>query len=847
MHFPGSDTEPVRLTVSGVSQKEAKRAAAQAALVALNMATDADSGAGADDGAPAGLTLNLIDCPGHVDFSGEVTAALRISDGAMVVVDAVDGVGVQTETVLRQALSEYVRPVLFVNKVDRLLGELQCEPEEAYRRLEKAVAEVNAVIELYQPEGVDFTVDPARGNVAFGSGLYGWGFTLPGFAQQLVAHQARVKAQRAGAAPAPAAAQLEKQAARMTARLWGPHYHDRSSGKWQSDPVRRGGEGGMLDRAFCAYVLQPIYEVHRAQAEGRTQDMRRMAERLGVDGIRAADWDSQPAKELRKRLLRHWLPVAPAMLHIINHHLPSPLEAQPYRAPHLYEGSPDDAACVAMQRCDPEAPAIFYVSKMVPSPVKGSKGMIAYGRLFCGSLHSGSVLHMLTADHVPAELAEAQEGEAQEGEALGGDAGAGAGHAGAAPAKAAVRGLVEVNAARVATLASAGPGTVLGLLGMEQAVLKSGTLAEAPGRTYPLKTLKFSVSPVVRVAVQTKKPSDAQKLAPAMRRLQQSDPCAQCFVDEQTGERIVAGVGELHVEVCVHALAALAGCEIVSAEPVVQYCETATAEGDVGLAKSANKHNRLFLQAAPLPSEALEADLERGAITMAQSHVERGRLLADVHGLDRGLARKLVAIEGTCMLVDGTVGIDVSPIRDMVTLAFREFVSGGGVLAREPVRATCFTITDAKLHADGVHRRADQIMPMARRALGGAFLLAAPRLREPIFAVEIQLPDVALGAMRTVLKARRGAITQDLPVVGTPLHVVSATLPVAESFGFNGNLMGATSGKAFPTLSFSHWETLEGDPCDAQTETGQLVQGIRRRKRLPKAEVPTAESLLDRL
>jgi elongation factor 2 len=832
-----------------VSLKEAKRDAAQAALVALGIdeppvtKPSASTPAPADSVPPQGLTLNLIDCPGHVDFSGEVTAALRISDGAMVVVDAVDGVGVQTETVLRQALAEYVRPVLFVNKVDRLLGELQCEPEEAYQRLEKAVAEVNAVIELYQPDGVDFTVDPARGNVAFGSGLYGWGFTLPGFARQLVTHQARAKARQQkkdGEPPSPE--QLEKQTRRMTQRLWGPSYHDRVAGKWQTDPVPRSGKtagAGVLDRAFCSYVLQPIYEVHRAQAENRVADMRRMAERLGVDAIRPADWEAEPAKELRKRLLRHWLPVADAMLHIINHHLPSPLEAQPYRAPHLYEGNASDEACLAMQHCDPEAPAIFYVSKMVPSPVKGSKGMIAYGRLFCGRLHSGSTLHLLGADHVPADLAQVDDSDD--------GAGAGAPAAGPAPAKATVRGLVEVNAARVAALTEVGPGAVCGIMGMEQAVLKSGTLAEAPSRTYPLKTLKFSVSPVVRVAVRTKRPGDAQKLAPAMRRLQQSDPCAQCFVDEQTGERIVAGVGELHVEVCVHALAELAGCEVVAAEPVVQYSEAATAVGDVGLAKSANKHNRLFVSAAPLPAASLEAALERGDISMAQSPVERGRLLADVHGLDRGLARKLTAIEGTCLLVDGTVGIDISPIRDMVTLAFREFVSAGGVLAREPVRTTCFTITDAKLHADGVHRRADQIMPMARRALSGAFLLAAPRLLEPIFAVEIQLPDVALGAMRTVLKARRGAITQDLPVFGTPLHVVSATLPVAQSFGFNGDLMGATSGKAFPTLSFSRWELLEGDPCDAATETGQLVQDIRQRKRMPKVEVPAADSLLDRL
>merc|ERR1712124_159912 len=182
--------------------------------------------------------INLVDSPGHVDFSSEVTAALRITDGALVVVDCVEGVCVQTETVLRQALGERIKPVLMVNKMDRALLELQLESEDAYQSFQRTIESVNVVISTYEDEALgDVQVYPNRGTVAFGSGLHGWGFTLGRFADMYAAKFGVAKD-------------------KLMKKLWGENYFDPSSKKWSKKGTNSSGKP--LKRAFCQFVMDPI-------------------------------------------------------------------------------------------------------------------------------------------------------------------------------------------------------------------------------------------------------------------------------------------------------------------------------------------------------------------------------------------------------------------------------------------------------------------------------------------------------------------------------------------------------------------------------------------------------------
>lgn len=197
--------------------------------------------------------INLIDSPGHVDFSSEVTAALRVTDGALVVVDCIEGVCVQTETVLRQAISERVRPVLMVNKVDRALLELQLPPEEMYQSFARAIESVNVIIATYNDSLMgDVQVYPEKGTVAFGSGLHQWGFTLKKFARVY-------------------AAKFATDEASFMQKLWGDWYYDQDGKKWTT-----ANPGGKLQRAFCQFIMDPITKVFDAIMNNKTAKIEKM-------------------------------------------------------------------------------------------------------------------------------------------------------------------------------------------------------------------------------------------------------------------------------------------------------------------------------------------------------------------------------------------------------------------------------------------------------------------------------------------------------------------------------------------------------------------------------------------
>jgi len=248
--------------------------------------------------------------------------------------------------------------------------------------------------------------------------------------------------------------------------------------------------------------------------------------------------------------------------------------------------------------------------------------------------------------------------------------------------------------------------------------------------------------------------------------------------------------------------------------------------------------------------DGMADDIEKGTINARDDPKTRAKVLAEKYEFDATEARKIWCFgpdgTGPNILVDVTKGVQyLNEIKDSVVAGF-QWATKEGVLCDENMRGVRFNIHDVTLHADAIHRGGGQIIPTARRVLYASVLTAQPRLLEPVYLVEIQCPEAAVGGIYGVLNRRRGHVFEESQITGTPMFVVKAFLPVNESFGFTADLRSHTGGQAFPQCVFDHWQILPGDPFDANTKPGQVVVETRKRKGL-KEGIPQLDNFFDRL
>jgi len=761
--------------------------------VSLYFEWDKEDGKGA-----VGHLINLIDSPGHVDFSSEVTAALRVTDGALVVVDCIEGCAVQTETVLRQALQERVRPVLMVNKVDRGILELQMDGEEMYRQFRKVVEDVNVIVSMYSDELMgEVQLDPSVGTVAFGSGLHQWAFTIETFA--------RIYGKKFGV-----------ETPKMMKRLWGDNYFSAKGKVWTNQGER---EGEKLRRAFCQFIMDPVCELCKAIMADQKEKYQKMLKSLGVN-LKSEELELQ-GKALLKRAFQTWIPASDALMSMFVMKLPSPVEAQKYRVANLYTGPLDDESAKGIKACDPKGPLMMYISKMIPTNDKGR--FFAFGRVFSGTVATGQKVRIQGPNYEPGSSNDLNVKSIQR--------------------------TVLMMGRYTEAVRDIPCGNTAGLVGVDQFILKSATIAERED-AHNIQDMKYSVSPVVRVAVRPKDGRDLPKLVEGLKKLSKSDPLVVTEMGEG-GEHVIAGCGELHVEICLKDLKEeYARCDFSVSDPVVSYRETVTSvSSQTCLAKSPNKHNRLYVEAEPL-AEELSNEIDAGKLGAKADPKERAKELSEKYDWDKNAALKIWCYgpetEGANVVVDTSLGVQyLNEIKDHVNSAF-QWATKAGPLCEEPMRGCRFNIKDVTLHTDSIHRGAGQIMPAARRVFFAAEMVASSTLQEPVFLVDITAPLDAQGGIYNCMSMRRGTVFSEEQREGSNLLQIKAHLPVAESFGFDGALRQQTSGQAFPQCVFSHWDVMPGDPFSDGSKMQELCLSIRKRKN-KKEEMPVLSDYNDKL
>uniref|UniRef100_A0A7J3X610 Elongation factor 2 n=2 Tax=Thermofilum pendens TaxID=2269 RepID=A0A7J3X610_THEPE len=644
--------------------------------------------------------INLVDTPGHVDFTGHVTRSLRMMDGGIVVVDAVEGVMTQTETVVRQALQEYVRPLLYINKVDRLIRELRLGPREIQQRFVEIVKEFNGLIDLYADKEFRdrWKVDIAKGQVAFGSALHKWGFTVP--------------------------IAIEK--------------------------------GIKFDYIIDAYMHDDI------------------------------------------EMLAREFPLYVALLDMVVEHVPNPREAQKYRVPRLWRGDLNSEIGKAMLECDPDGPTVVAVSKITVDP---HAGQVATGRVFSGTVVEGEEVYLLNARDGGKIL--------QVGLYMG-------------PYREKID---QVSA-----------GNIVAMLGLDKA--RAGeTVVDIryKDQMVPFEHLVYVAEPVVTIAIEPKRSSDLPKLVDALRKLAIEDPTLKVYINQETGEYLISGVGTLHLEIMLWDLKQRTGLEVVTSPPIVRYRETARDRGEVFEGKSPNKHNKLYLYVEPLNEETIKL-MQEGKVYADQDWRERASILREYAGWDADEARNIWDMdENFNIFVNRTSGVQyLREVKDTIVQGFR-WTMEAGPLAQEPVRGVKVVLVDAVLHEDPAHRGPAQIMPATKNSIMASILSAKPTLLEPILKVDVKVPPAHLSGVLTVLNRHRGKIIS-MEEKGLIMRVL-AELPVAESFNIADELREATQGRAFFAYEFLKWAPVPA----AQLE--QLVLSIRERKGLPK-KLPRIEDFV---
>src|SRR3989339_950721 len=638
--------------------------------------------------------INLIDTPGHVDFGGNVTRAMRAIDGTVVLICAVEGVMPQTETVVKQALRERVKPVLFINKVDRLVKELHLSPEKIQERFLKLIAGFNKLIEdIAEPQFKQaWKVSILDGSVAFGSARENWALSFAYMQKKNVSFKDILK----------------------------------------------------------------IYE-------------------MSEDERKAWVWEKAPLHEV--------------ILDMVIRHLPDPIFAQNYRIPKIWHGEIESEMGKDLMTCNPKGKLAFVITRIVVDPRSGKD--ISAGRLFSGTLTSGTEVYLNNAKQHQR-----------------------------------IQNLYIYNGIKPELIESIPAGNVCAISGVLGNAGETVTIDEEQA----FEELKHIFEPVITKAIEPKKPSDLPKLIEVLRKVGREDPSIVIEINEETGENLISGMGELHLEIIENRIITEKGVEVKTSSPIVVFRECVTKLSQEIEGKTPNKHNKFYFIVEPLTPEVYKL-IKEG--TVPEGRIKKKNL--DIRaafmstGMDSKEAEQIKNIYNGNIFVDKTRGqVYLGEVLEMVFHMFEE-VMRKGPLAREPCTGVKVIMTDINLHEDAIHRGPAQVYPAIREGIRGAMLTANPIMLEPMQIMLIEAPVEYMGSVTKLVSSMRGQLL-DLNQEGA-LVFVKGKLPVMNMLGWSSELRSATEGRGVSSLVDQSFERL---PTELQMK---VVQEIKNRKGLTDAMV----------
>jgi len=488
--------------------------------------------------------------------------------------------------------------------------------------------------------------------------------------------------------------------------------------------------------------------------------------------------------EDKQKELAQKVPLSDVLLGMVVEHLPSPKVSQQYRVPNIWDGDIESPAGNGMITTNPNGPLAVMVTNV---SVDKHAGEIATGRVYGGSIEKGTEVY-LVGSHSKSRVQQVG---------------------------------VYFGPERVNTDAVPA-GNIVYIAGAKGAIAGE-TICSPEDKIKEFEGLEHISEPVVTVAVEAKNTKDLPKLIEVLRQVAKEDPTIKVDINEETGEHLVSGMGELHLEVIGYRIQEK-GVDIQTSEPIVVYRETVSALSPEVEGKSPNKHNRFYITVEPLEDELFKAlqegDLKEGRV--------KGKEAANdfmEYGLDKEEARRVWSVHNRSLFINMTRGIQyLDEVKELLLEGFESALEDGP-LANEIAMGLKLKLHDAKLHEDAVHRGPAQVLPAIRKAIYAAIMSADPALLEPMQKVFISTPQDYMGACTREIQNRRGQIV-DMSQDTGDMATIESKVPVAEMFGFAGDIRSAAEGRCLWSTEMAGFERL---PREMQK---QIVKEIRQRKGL---------------
>ncbi|MEM3458746.1 MAG: elongation factor EF-2 [Candidatus Bathyarchaeia archaeon] len=500
-------------------------------------------------------------------------------------------------------------------------------------------------------------------------------------------------------------------------------------------------------------------------------------------------------------ILSRLLPLHHTLLHMIVEKTPNPTEAQKYRLPKIWKGKINSEIGQAMLKCDDKGPTVMCITNAQIDP---KTGLVATGRVFSGSVKEGDHVYLVGAKkdyHIKQVFM----------------------YMGAF--RETVNQITAGNIAALSNLELARAGETLVDIAHKDVMV-------------PFERVKYVSEPVMSIAIEPKNPKELPHLVEAMNRLIIEDPNLAATIDKETGQCLLSGMGELHLEIALKFLEQYSGkMELTASSPIVTYRESILKLSKTVMAKTSNMRNKLFVQVAPLETELVEL-MEKGELANGMEQKRIGDVAQRVLKQFTEENAKILALnEHGNILIDLTKNVQsIQEIKENIIAGFH-WACDTGPLCEEPLRNVKVTLIETQIHEDPTQREPTQIMRAMSRAILGAVLTAKPVLLEPIYKIEVSVPVEWFGTCTSIITRKRGKILASENKGA--LTIITGYIPVAETFGLSAEMRTATSGRAFWQCTFSHWERV---PENMAT---QIIRQIRERRGLP-LEIPKPEKFVEK-